>query len=148
MGISTKDQATVKNIFMTALKDHFPEPVSFHKVEVSIGYDQDELPHFKIDARYLADDPELAPMLMATLHRRTTGRSRHHRIHGHHVRPTTRIGPAKPMIDPEALIATARRLLTKPGQQAAHSPEDLRRAVSTAYYALARAIAITLRRHH
>lgn len=71
MGISTKDQATVKNIFMTALKDPFPEPVSFHKVEVSIGYDQDELPYFKIDARYLADDPELDPMLMATLHRRT-----------------------------------------------------------------------------
>ena len=47
------------------------------------------------------------------------------------------------MIDPEALIATARRLLTKPEQQAAPSPEDLRRAVSTAYYALARAIAIT-----
>ena len=57
MEISTKDQVTVNNIFMTALRAHFPAPVSFPKVEVPISYDQDELPYLRINARYLADYP-------------------------------------------------------------------------------------------
>ena len=70
MDISTKDQVTVNNIFMTALRAHFPAPVSFPEVDITIGYDQDELPYLRVDARYLADDPELTPRLMATLHTR------------------------------------------------------------------------------
>ena len=64
---------TVNNIFMTALRAHFPAPVSFPKVDITIGYDQDELPYLRINARYLADDPRLNPRLMATLHTRTDG---------------------------------------------------------------------------
>ena len=112
MDISTKDQVTVNNIFMTALRAHFPAPVSFPEVDITIGYDQDELPYLRVDARYLADDPEISPRLMATLHTRTDGppgRGQHHRGHIH---PTTPTGAGDPMIDPDALINTARRLLT------------------------------------
>ena len=73
MEISTKDQVTVNDIFMTALRAHCPAPVSFPKVEVPISYDQHELPYLRINARYLADDPELNPRLMATLHTHTDG---------------------------------------------------------------------------
>ncbi len=44
MEISTKDQVTINDIFMTALRAHFPASVSFPKVEVTVSYDQDELP--------------------------------------------------------------------------------------------------------
>ena len=114
MEISTKDQVTVNNIFMTALRAHCPAPVSFPKVEVTISYDQHELPYLRINARYLADDPELNPRLMATLHTHTDGPLADAGItgvHRGHIHPTTRTGPGEPMIDPDALINTARRLL-------------------------------------
>ena len=56
-------------------KNWTPAAITFPiiKVEVPISYDQHELPYLRINARYLADDPELNPRLMATLHTRTDG---------------------------------------------------------------------------
>ena len=148
MPITEQEIQTVKEIVLNGARNHFPPTVQFHDANVTVRLNADEEEYFRVRLLYTAPTFVLDGHLMNTLFRviEAHPRRRDHRAYPgqlHRVERSHQAGKpqvaysagAGAMIDPHELIATCYKLAS----QAATPPPseaDLRRATSTAYYAM------------